>query len=626
MGQKYSIIYKDVVNIEHECQIFDDDYIDNVIDIQGRVYLDASSADDNLEAIRGLGLRVELEADETLTYSDLYSEEEKTFSVKYYRDSVLLFDGWLNPEGWYEDFVNLKWRVSFDCVDGFGYLNNLSFVNSNGTPITGKKTQLEVISLALLRTGLQKDICVAIDIYYTGLSTAVCVLDNVYVIADRYIKDDGDTLMSCDEVLKDILEPYGAVLKSYGGKWYIYKPNQLYSNRSQTFYLFDYLGAAGTGFTEDFTQSLGSHILGFDPHHASENQSISVAPSTGAYRISYKYGLAQGLIDNTTLCSDDGSTIDDWTIVSMTNVVALVAGECGVTFTNVAIGSIVENIRNVVVELTAGIKVDVAFNANLISTTVISRLSYQVIASDDVIGGSPTATYYLQDDNTWGAVNVTHKKLKTVVGSGSSLNATSFTTDAIPAALTGTVYFYIRFWTPYQLGSPEGQTILNSASLAINPDSVESSNLEGEFHTFQRTTKPSAQVKNIKEVATGDNSSDVYVGTIYKADGTTPTETWFRNGITEAKPILRIMGEETMRMNQLPTRIFSGGVYGFISYLSVLEIDGLDGLFMILEYSYDTKENRIEMTSRQILGNELTDIDYELTFDYGNTVKPTIVG
>ena len=157
MAQKYSIIYDDVESVEHECQIYDDDYSGAIIAVQGRVFLDASKTNDPLEAIRGLGLRVELEADEDLTYEDLYSEEEKSFPVKYIRDSVTLFDGWLNPEGWYESSVADRWKVSFDCVDGLGYLENLSFVNTDGTQITGRKTQLEVIRLALLRTDLQND-------------------------------------------------------------------------------------------------------------------------------------------------------------------------------------------------------------------------------------------------------------------------------------------------------------------------------------------------------------------------------------------------------------------------------------------------------------------------------------
>ena len=31
--------------------------------------------------------------------------------------------------------------------------------------------------------------------------------------------------MNCEEVIRDVLEPYGAVLTSYNGQWAIYKPN-----------------------------------------------------------------------------------------------------------------------------------------------------------------------------------------------------------------------------------------------------------------------------------------------------------------------------------------------------------------------------------------------------------------
>ena len=120
--------------------------------------------------------------------------------------------------------------------------------------------------------------------------------------------------------------------------------------------------------------------------------------------------------------------------------------------------------------------------------------------------------------------------------------------------------------------------------------------------------------------------SDTYLGTLYKADKVTPTETWNRLGVEEEKPLLQIMGEETMRLNQKPSRVFSGDIYGYFPYLSVILIDGLDGIFMPIKYSYNTKNNIISAEFKQIYGNELYDIDYAKTYDYGNTVKPTIRG
>ena len=79
-----------------------------------------------------------------------------------------------------------------------------------------------------------------------------------------------------------------------------------------------------------------------------------------------------------------------------------------------------------------------------------------------------------------------------------------------------------------------------------------------------------------------------------------------------------------MRMFPSPTRLFSGDIFGHIDILSVIEINNIPGYFMILGYSYNTKENIISLELQEIKGAELDDIDYIKTIDYGNTVKPTI--
>ena len=154
----------------------------------------------------------------------------------------------------------------------------------------------------------------------------------------------------------------------------------------------------------------------------------------------------------------------------------------------------------------------------------------------------------------------------------------------------------------------------------------EDSTIEGETYTFERTDNPSSRISNTKEVKTGDNVLDIYEGTLYKADGVTPTSTWYRKGITEAEPILSIMGAETMRMNQNTMRIFSGDVFGYFNYLSVITIDGRAGKFGVTKYSYDTYANVISMTIKQMFSAELTDLETQIQLDYGNVVEPTIKG
>ena len=305
MAVKYYIRYFDIKDIEHLLNIYDDSYEDEAIQIDGQIDLTYSDTDNSLEAIRGQGLSVQLEANSSLTFNDLWSEDEKTYKIEYFRDNEIQFKGWLNPEGFFENWVNTDWIITFDCVDGLGYLSDLSFVDENGFNITGKKSYIEIIAIALKRTGLSQFINTSIDIRYTDLEETKDPFANVYANANRYIKDDEETIMSCEDVLRDILEPFGAVLTSYKGEWYIYKPNQLYSNSTVEFFRYNFNGYPldypfyPPKKTLDFSFTLGSHINEFYPHHCSGNQSIRNISSIGAYRISYKYGLVKSYLDNT---------------------------------------------------------------------------------------------------------------------------------------------------------------------------------------------------------------------------------------------------------------------------------------------------------------------------------------
>ena len=87
-----------------------------------------------------------------------------------------------------------------------------------------------------------------------------------------------------------------------------------------------------------------------------------------------------------------------------------------------------------------------------------------------------------------------------------------------------------------------------------------------------------------------------------------------------------ISAEDDLRIQSAPVKLFSGDIYGQIPYLSVISINNVFGLFMFIEYSYDIKENILSGKMMQMYNNELGDILYNFSYDYGNnTIKPTIV-
>lgn len=619
MALKYYIEYNDVSNFTHRFELYDDDFVGSATEVNGKVFLDYPEVDSPLEARKGSGLGVELEANSSLTYSDLYSEKERSFPVIYKRDNIVKFNGFLNPEGWFEDYVTDNWIVRFDCIDGLSFLSSLSLVdNTTGLIFTGIKTQLEVVSLILIRTGLQQNINVDIDIFYTGLAETNCILDNVNILMKRFVKDDGATIMDCETVLESILEPYGACVTTRDGEWFITKPNQLYSSSTITYFRYDYLGVAlsPTTGTLDTSFSLGSDVNGFYPHHCSSNQKIRNEASIGAYRISYKYGLIQSFFDNAYLYTADGISVDDWVLVSFTNLTLPPAGGSGVFFNLINYGTGVLNIQSDAVTLAVDLVVELFIRLEPVNTLSFPGIFYYQLHLYDGVDD-----YYLDYVGAWSTATPIKKQ---VVINESGEMSVSIKTDVLPIAGDLRILIY----TPETIfgETPDVNDVILIKEVTLNNEGDQGANIEGETHTFQITDKPSSKIKDIKEVTTGDNPSDIYLGTMYKADATTPTETWFRSGVVESLPILGLMGFETMRMSQKPARVFSGGVFGFYDYLSTVTIDGLTGKFICISYSYDTKENIIESKFIEIFGDELLDVDYEKTFDYGNVVKPTIKG
>mgnify|MGYP006085112797 CR=1 FL=1 len=625
MALKYWFEFTDVKTIVHRVEISDATFTGDSTQIYGSCSLDYSETKDTLEPVRGSGLQIDLEANSALTFYDLYSEEERTFSVVYTRANEILFNGWLSPEGIYESLVSDKWIISLDCTDGLGFLANLSYVeDATGVNFVGKQTLLEIVVNCLKRTKTPQNILTSVKIYYDGLDQTLNTFDNVYFNANRFIKDDKDTIMNCEEVLKSVLEPFGAVITSFKGEWLIYKPNSLVDFSSQIFFTYDNLGVALSPIikTIDFAFDLGSQIDNYYPHHANGNQQKTIKSAIGAYRINYKYGLVKSFFNNLYLRSETTFPllyIEEWTIDDINNL-EFPANNLGFRLDIIPFSS--PATLSTLVLTSDSFNFDagniIEFNSSFRFYGNNDLFNSRVIVYFRVVLTDGTDTYYLANNGEW--INSSNYIFEDVRDEVINLKITS---NNMPIA--GSVK--IEIWRPLKLEFPGvGDEVLIS-KCGFSPAGRELDDIKGENHTFQRELKPSSKIKDVKEVYNGDNPSDTYVGAIYKADSTTTTDKWTRQGAQETEPLLKIMGEERMKMYSKPLQVYKGDVYGYFNYLSLVTINGLTGKFMPTTYSYNALSNITSLELMEVLNTDiLSDVDYQFTFDYGNVVEPTIKG
>ena len=631
MAEKYFFEYTSIDNVLHKVTIDDPDFVGSTTEINGYCELTPGNNDNPIECIKGTGLKIYLEASLTQTFSDLVNENERFYKVVYFQDSSEVFSGFLNPEGLFQDFVNDRWVVSLDVSDGLSFLENLSYVDdSTGLFFSGKQSELEIIVNCLKRTGLELNINTSIGITYTGQDANTNTLAETFLNADRFRKEDsGNTVMNCKEVICSVLEKYVACITQRDNEWYIFRPNELFYDSELTYYRYDDDGVALAPTTKDLDVgiTIGSQINGFYPHWASGNQRITYKNSIGGYRINYKYGFVKAFLDNIFLESS-GGVFDDYTVNDNTYL-TIPASEQGVEFSCIDDGNTLAMTSDAV-SLTSG---DAIRFSTKFTTELDSDCSYAVFKVKLVNGGT---TYTLLDDGSWFLSSANQLRLfngkpvgsstppeQPQVGTGAEIEYI-IDTDALPISGDVTIEIYPG-GIDLTGGDANGSVLISEVKL--EPLDGQESNLEGENHTFERVSTPSAKIKETKEIFNGDNPSDLYVGTIYEDDESTPTETWARDGVSESYPILRIMGIETLNLFQDTSIVFQGDVYGYFPYFSLVQIDGITGKFIITEYSYNIKTNLTRLKLFQIYGTDLgSDIDYTLKFDYGNVVNPTIKG
>jgi hypothetical protein len=219
---KYFIIFDDYV-----LDIYQKNYLGFATEIFAAISINKGSVSTILEPIRGTGLSVALEANSALTFDEFSLSDEFTYKTQLRKSGQVIFNGYIKPDGIQQSFVNNEWLVNIESVDGLGLLKDLSFVQNNGLPFTGKLSMYDAIKGCLDRTGLVMTVNTAIEIEYNGY-VGTNILKDIYINSERFIKNERDTIiMDCNEVLTSILNLCSCVITQQDGQWYIYRPNDL---------------------------------------------------------------------------------------------------------------------------------------------------------------------------------------------------------------------------------------------------------------------------------------------------------------------------------------------------------------------------------------------------------------
>jgi hypothetical protein len=606
----YYIIYGD-----YRLNIYKENYSGGSSEIFGSITINKSSVESILEPIRGTGLNIALEANQSLTFDEFLLSDEFTYKTELLKNDFIIYEGYIKPDGVQQSFVNDIWFVNIESTDGLGALKDLSFVQTNGLQFTGKMSMYDVIKACLDRTRLSLTINTSINLEYTGY-TGTNILKDTYVNSERFIKSSNDTvIMNCNEVLTSILNLFSGVITQQDGQWWLYRPNDLELNGYTTFINQD----DNTTFLKNLNKPLGSQINNFYPHHCDGNQQIEVKGAISAYRLNYEYGFTNGILQNPNLNHDEDLNYDNWTVNPSLPSGILINDPLdlsGVIMVSELFSSgftTTEVIESDTVAVESETELSILFKVR--TRFRRQRFYFRVLTSDG---------YYLRKNGTWTTTptNITFDCGK--LNSSDYFANLEITTSEVPNNCDISIIIYrpITFtdisYYPNGIGEVLSADILDTTLQRLG--------IVGENHTVSRILPPSSITKENQKVFNGDGDRTL-IGSIYKEDQINFTETWNRLGKTETLPILGISAMDDLRIQSSPIKVFSGSVFGEIPYMSVVTIDNVSGLFMPIEYDYNINTNKSNIKLMQFYNFDLADISYEISPDYGNsTIKPTIVG
>ena len=653
----------------YRIEINDPDFEGTKRTVQGRATLSYPKTK-TMDILRGSTLKMELEASNDTSYYAFLVEKvgDAKLPVILYRNGNVHWSGFIKPDGVLESMVNDYWILSVQALDGLGYLENTSFIDYDGYSYSGPMKELDILARCLSFTGQEINFRIYnFNIYFSVSGGAAPnmtqkPISETFINSDRFKQADNEASpFNAKEVLEALLKKYGAYVTQQDGVWNVVRLIDYFSKEiavDYDQYLFNgVLAGSSIGINRIFT--LGSQINDFYPHHANANQQKYYNPSLGAYKVLYKYGFVESIMLNSNLVfNDTDGNIDNWVLSSP------YGGPDYVDYSSIrdgyaplfrpqvgsedkqAIRSVQYQIvsRNDILTISGEAKyklgnIDIGYH----------KTRQEIIVSILSVDGGPT--YYLNSESPpkW-STEAAKTNLFAIEGENviEGIASSNMVCQDCPVSGVLSVSFLLPELYFYYLSPP----IMNTWSVKLNRFNIKAKqlNVEGESFTAIRSQdepnrikrSSAAVVEKAEDIFVGDNQSDIYNGSIEDSQGRN-TIYWSKktvNGTINTKkrfPLLNWLVRDRLQISSGNSLTFSGGVYGYLPYLSIIEIDKIGvpiqnpvklHRFMTVKYSYDLSRNLISVDYERIFQDNI-DNDVSVSgpiLEGAKVVKPLIRG
>ena len=245
-GLKYSGRYQKSGNT-YKVELFKRDYVGSETEITNLMpdpvlIKRRSSGKDNNEAVV-LGSELEFNfyssAADASQFDDIYTGDWKDWQVFYYRDTTIIWQGWIQPENLTREYITDQYELRVSASDGLADLKDIEYLNfSTGVAYEDRVDILDTVKRVLNHTEIALDFKIQLGIEETLMTAGTLALSNITHDSTRLSKTtDGRTKQeSCFVTLEEVLRPFGVEFFQAEGYWWI----QSKSERNSNVFEYDY--------------------------------------------------------------------------------------------------------------------------------------------------------------------------------------------------------------------------------------------------------------------------------------------------------------------------------------------------------------------------------------------------
>jgi hypothetical protein len=647
---KYLIEYQNLLGDSYKLEILKQGTFAQELSLAGSVVHNFVEVQDIFSPIRASNLTIDIEASTTNLLLDFANFEEFDFKVKFYRNTEQIFEGWINPDGYFQDWVNDKWIISLQAVDGLGTLKNLEFsdVVPGGVPFKVKPREANYLYAIMERLGYILPFTIGDDINNIfGVANEWTDFDKRIIDSDVFKNKNGNFL-DCETVLKDILQKYNLCIQQQNidGRlvWYIYRcyygvlsesqrRNRQYNISTDSSEGLDNVEMVFSQFAfadgypqnkiilSDINATPGSK---FDAIHCNENQQITFEPALQNFRFQSNWlGLKDffGTIDN------------DYELIQ-TDFPAFYFKDNERLFLRTTFGFVDDLIFET-------IEYDAPTNSNLNPVITFKFESYRLFDGNKFqnadrlrflwgvlwIDDNADEFWYNASSGEWQTSQITNLQ-------NSGFASQNFIPGVIENELTaelpfissGKILIYIA--APYNVANGTDQWWIE-----VYDTSVKFSDPLlgiGKHHDAIQPTKRSTFLQDPVNVINSNEPNAIFTNNLYRIakppeiiTGLVPMTQWKATNTPTYNDLLELTSIERVRVKQSPQRVFRGDIYGYIPYSSVINYNGINGLYHITNYSHDTATGVIQIVSRQLFNDEAV-INHEKNYIFENETNVLI--